>query len=92
MPTIDGIKELGFPSFFRVQLAILKILAVVVLIVPIVPAQLKEWAYAGAALFFLTAIVAHIANKDSWLILIVNIIFILILFVSNITYKHHYGL
>ena len=92
MPTIIGIRELGFPDFFRVQLAILKLLAVVALIIPIVPSQFKEWAYAGAALFFLTAIVAHMANKDSWFIIVINIVFILVLLVSNISYKQYHGL
>ena len=40
--TIDGVKALGFPDFFRIQLAVLKIIAVAVLLVPQVPLQVKE--------------------------------------------------
>jgi len=35
--TIDGIKNLGFPDFFRIELAVLKILAVLVLMIPNIP-------------------------------------------------------
>ncbi len=91
-PTIIGVRELGFPDFFRVQLAILKIAAALVLIIPFVSGQFKEWAYAGAALFFLTAIIAHLAHKDPYIITGVNVVFILVLLTSNISYRHYYGL
>jgi len=85
--TIDGIRDLGFPDYFRIQLAILKIIAIVVLLVPVIPLQFKEWAYAGCGLFYLTAIVAHIAHRDSYLLTALNLIFIAILVVSNVFLK-----
>lgn len=85
--TIIGVNELGFPDYFRVQLAILKIIAIVILLVPAIPVQIKEWAYAGVFLFFITAIVAHFMHKDPIGITIINLVLILILIVSN-TYLH----
>lgn len=85
--TIDGIRELGFPNFFRIQLAVLKLIALVILVFPQVPIQIKEWAYAGSGLFFITAIVAHTAHKDSIFISLINVLFIGLLIVSNI-YLH----
>lgn len=82
-PTIQGVRELGFPDFFRIELALLKIIAVIVLLLPSIPIPIKEWAYAGTALFFLTAIVAHIAHKDSIWIFSLNIIFVIALGVSR---------
>ena len=79
---IEGIKALGFPDFFRIQLAVLKILGVIVLLLPNLPVQLKEWAYAGIGLFFITAIVAHVAHKDPLIINVLNVLFILILVTS----------
>lgn len=73
--TINGLKDLGFPDFFIIQLGVLKLFAVVVLLVPSIPAYVKEWAYAGVGLFLITAMVAHIAHQDS--ILIVFLLFIL---------------
>ena len=85
--TIEGVKALGFPDFFRIQLAILKLLAIVVLLIPAIPLQIKEWAYAGVGLFFLTAIVAHIVHKDPIVITVINVGLIATLIISNI-YLH----
>jgi len=76
--TIEGIKELGFPDFFRIQLAVLKLIAVFLLLIPIVPIQIKEWTYAGVGLF------SHLKHRDSIGILIILIILFAILCVSNI--------
>ncbi|MEL6657068.1 MAG: DoxX family protein [Bacteroidota bacterium] len=74
--TIDGLKDLGFPDFFRIQLGVLKIIAAVVLLIPNIPTYVKDWAYAGVGLFIITAIVAHIAHRDSMMITL----FLLVLF------------
>ncbi len=84
--TIVGVQELGFPDHFRIQLAVLKVIAAVALIAPIAPAQLKEWAYAGVFLFLLTSIVAHTVHKDPWLLSAVNVVLVLVLLSSNIAW------
>ncbi len=85
--TIDGVRALGFPDHFRVELAILKVIGVIVLLTPQISIQMKEWAYAGIGLFFITAIVAHTAHKDPIVITVINLLLIGILVVSNI-YLH----
>lgn len=55
--------HLGFPSYFRVELAWAKFLGVALLLAP-VPARLKEWAYAGFAITLASALVAHLAVGD----------------------------
>ncbi|MEO1253317.1 MAG: DoxX family protein [Bacteroidota bacterium] len=86
---IDGVRELGFPDFFRIQLAVLKSIAVVVILVPSIYMSLKEWAYAGVGLFFITAIVAHVAHKDSIIITIVNVLFLGILLTSYLSMRKY---
>lgn len=81
--TIKGLLELGFPDFFRIQLGILQILAVVVLLLPKIPIYVKDWAYAGVGLFLITALVAHIAHQDSIFISIFLIVLFCILGVSR---------
>lgn len=85
--TIEGVRDLGFPDHFRMQLAILKIIAVAILLIPQIPMQIKEWAYVGVGLFFLTAIVAHTAHKDPFVITLINLVLVGLLIVSNI-YLH----
>lgn len=81
--TIEGIRDLGFPDHFRIQLAVMKLAAALVLILPFVSTEIKEWAYIGAALFFVTAIVAHFAHGDPWYLNAINVIFIVILLISR---------
>jgi len=79
---IKGVEALGFPDFFRVFLACLKALAAIIILIPSSPMLIKDWAYAGIFFFFITAIVAHIAHKDSPLITIINVVLIALLFIS----------
>jgi len=52
--------HLGFPPYFRVELAIAKLLGVIVLLAPL-PQRLKEWAYAGFGITLVSAFIAHTA-------------------------------
>jgi DoxX-like family len=59
----EAFTRLGFPDYFRVELAWAKLLGVVLLLAP-VPARLKEWAYAGFAITLGSALIAHLAVGD----------------------------
>jgi len=64
----EAFTRLGFPDYFRVELAWAKLLGVVLLLAP-VPARLKEWAYAGFAITLGSALIAHLSVGDgpeSW--------------------------
>lgn len=50
--------HLGFPSYFRIELGIAKLLGVAALLAP-VPARVKEWAYAGFGITLISAFLAH---------------------------------
>jgi hypothetical protein len=56
---IEAFKHLGFPSYFRIELATAKILGMVALLVPGVPNKIKEWAYVGFTITFISGSVAH---------------------------------
>ena len=55
--------HLGFPSYFRVELSLAKLLGVTLLLAP-VPPRIKEWAYAGFAIDLASALIAHLAVGD----------------------------
>jgi hypothetical protein len=55
--------HLGFPGYFRVELAFAKLLGVLVVLAP-VPARVKEWAYAGFAITLASALIAHFSVGD----------------------------
>jgi hypothetical protein len=72
-PAIYGFRQLGFPEFFRYELAFLKIVAAIVLMIPGLPRPVVEWAYSGVALFLLTAIIAHHAHRDPIVLNVTNL-------------------
>ena len=55
----QGISHLGYPDYFRVMLTVFKILGAIVLILPVIKARLKEWAYVGFAINFICAAISH---------------------------------
>ena len=57
--------RLGFSAgYFRFELSLAKLVGVAVLLLPMVPARLKEWAYAGFAINLVSAIIAHLSISD----------------------------
>ncbi|HUB52308.1 MAG TPA: DoxX family protein [Terracidiphilus sp.] len=57
----DAYRQLGFPSAsFRIELAWAKFLGIAALLLP-VPARVKEWAFAGFAIDFVSALIAHVS-------------------------------
>ena len=57
--------RLGFPApFFRVELSWAKVVGIVVLLLPMIPARAKEWAYAGFAINLVSALIAHFCIHD----------------------------
>lgn len=76
--------HLGFPSYFRIELAIAKILGAIVLILPLIPNRLKEFAYTGFAITFVSAFIAHISSGDPVSVALMPVVFLVILVVSYI--------
>ena len=57
----DGISHLGYPVYFGNMLVVFKIAGALLLLLPQVPARIKEWVYAGFAFDFIAAAVSHAA-------------------------------
>ena len=57
----EGIRHLGYPAYFGLLVLAFKILGALSLILPMIPARVKEWAYAGFAIEFISASVSHFA-------------------------------
>lgn len=80
-----GFNHLGFPDYFRQELGVAKIIGAIVIVLPIVPLRVKEWAYAGLGIVFVSAFIAHaavdgaatgIAPLVSLVLLVVSYIFL----------------
>jgi hypothetical protein len=81
---VAAFKHLGFADYFRVELAMAKILGALVLVIPQIPARVKEWAYAGFGITFISAAIAHFSSGDPASIAVMPIIFFIVLVVSNV--------
>ena len=67
----EAFTRLGFSAnAFRIELSWAKVVGVAALLIPMVPARLKEWAYAGFAINLISAIIAHLAIADRPLALV----------------------
>ena len=82
---VQAFHHLGYPDYFRVELAIGKILGAILLIAPI-PAKIKEWVYAGFVITFISAFIAHTASGDPVNYRAMPVIFLVLILVSYFTY------
>ena len=77
--------HLGLPGWFKAELTIAKMLGVLALSIPNIPAKIKEFAYFGFGLTLISASIAHFSRGDarlSVLFVIDPLVFLGILMVS----------
>jgi hypothetical protein len=82
----EGIRHLGYPGYFGVMLTVFKVLGALVLIIPQVPARVKEWAYAGFVIDFIGAFVSLAVVDGFTGLTFFPLIVLLVLVVSYIYY------
>ena len=81
----QGFHHLGFPDYFRIELAIAKLIGVMLLLAPVI-ARVKEWAYAGFGFTFISAFIAHTASGDPVSVSMMPLLFLGLLIISYLTY------
>lgn len=85
-PELKGaFQHLGFPDYFRIELAVAKFLAAIAIWLPV--RLLREAAYIGLAISFVSAAIAHIATADSTGHIIYPLVVLAILAVSYIAHN-----
>lgn len=82
----EGIRHLGYPEYFGNVLVLFKIVGVLALVIPMIPKQIKEWAYAGFAFDFVFASISHCVIDGFGFYAIFPLIVLSILAVSYIYY------
>ena len=75
----------GFPDFFSIELGIAKIVGAIVILVPMFSARVKEWAYAGYRIVYISAFIFH-AVLQGPATGILPLVLLVFLIVSNIYY------
>ena len=82
-----SIAHLGFPGYFRTELGITKLLGVIAILIPAIPARVKEWAYAGFFFMFVSGIMAHMIMGDPAAMWSVGIMTLILLGVSYVSFR-----
>src|SRR5690349_7654480 len=77
---------MGFPSYFRVELAFAKLIGALVLLLPLTR-KIKEWAYAGFAIVFISAFISHAVSGHPFSASLMPLIFIGLLVVSYFNFN-----
>ncbi|MFU1855392.1 DoxX family protein [Sphingobacterium sp. NGMCC 1.201703] len=79
-----GTKPLGYPDYFAYALIICKVLGVIAIAIPQVPAKLKEWAYAGLTFSLLFAFISHACVDKNITYMLLPLIVLAILMLSYV--------
>tara|TARA_Y100001972_G_scaffold126580_1_gene180712 strand:- start:7106 stop:7471 length:366 start_codon:yes stop_codon:yes gene_type:complete len=87
----EGFTTMGFRDFFRVELGAAKVLGALVLLVPVIPGRIREWTFAGFAITFISAFIAHLSIGDSLSTALFPLIALVLLSVSHFYYYKTYG-
>jgi hypothetical protein len=58
-------KHLGFPNYFRIELTAAKIIGAFMLLIPQVPARIKEWIYVAFSINLISAFIAKLNSGYS---------------------------
>ena len=82
-------ERLGFPDYFRIQIAIAKLVGAAALLAPL-PRALKEWTYAGFTIDFGSAFIAHLVVGDPASSMVMPIVAFLVLMASYASYHQYY--
>ena len=81
----QGVMNLGYPAYFAGLLALFKVPGSIALIVPKVPARIKEWAYAGFGIDFISVFISTVVVNGFNPAGILPLVFFVFLVVSYIS-------
>jgi hypothetical protein len=90
-PMKGAFHHLGLPDYFKIELTIAKALGVLALLIPNIPAKMKEFAYFGFSITLVSASIAHFSVGDGILFVVDPLIFLSILIVSYLYSDRHCG-
>ena len=82
----EGFVHPGFTTYLRIELGTAKILGIIALLLPMIPAKIKKFPYSGFTITFISAFIAHLSSGDPVRIAIKTVVALVILIVSYIYY------
>ncbi len=83
----EGMKHLGLPNWFHMELTIGKCIGGLIIIIPLIPPRIREWAYVGLGIDTLSAIIALVAVDGFVPMSFSPLIAFIILMISYISFR-----
>jgi len=83
---IEGTRHLGLPEWFRWELSIANIIAGLIILFPFFGQRLKEWAYVGLGIVYISALIAHLSVDGFVPMSFTPVVTFAILLVSYVSY------
>ncbi len=81
---IEGTKHLGMPYWFHIELGVAKFIGGLILILPMIPNRLKEWAYVAFGIDSISAMIGFLSVDGLQPMSFMPLIFLTILVISYI--------
>ena len=83
---IEGTRHLGLPEWFRWEVSIANIIAGIILLLPFFGKRIKEWAYVGLGIVYISALIAHLSVDGVIPMSFAPVVTFVILIVSYVSY------
>jgi len=82
----EGTKHLGLPNWFRLELGIGSFIGGLLILLPFIGKRLKEWAYVGLGIVYISALIAHLAVDGIIAMSFTPLVTFAFLLISYLTY------
>lgn len=82
----EGMRHLGYPLYFGNALVVCKVCGALSLIIPQIPARIKEWAYAGFGFDFIFAAISLVCVDGLGVSAAFPLVFLALLILSYTSY------
>ena len=83
---IEGTRHLGMPHWFHLELGIGKFIGGLILIIPMIPARIKEWAYVAFGIDIISATIGALSVDGPVPMSFEPLVIFIILLVSYISF------
>ena len=83
--TNAGTAPLGYPDYFANALVLFKFSGALAILLPAVPAKVKEWAYAGLTFNLVFAVISHVVVDGNVGFILLPVVIMVILALSYFT-------
>lgn len=84
----EGTRHLGIPEWLAMEIGIGHVIGGLILILPFIGKRIKEWAYVGCGIKYISAVIGHLAIDGFVPMSFAPLVVFTLLLISYIAYHH----